>query len=103
MIDLEILEKEILEAVKSVDNYDELEAIRVNELGKKGRISLLMKDLSLLSTEEKKETGSTLNKLKNIISNCISEKKEELENIELNNRLLKEKVCLLYTSPSPRD
>ena len=92
MIDLEILEKEILEAVKSVDNYDELEAIRVSELGKKGRISLLMKDLSLLSTEEKKETGSTLNKLKNIISNCISEKKEELENIELNNRLLKEKV-----------
>ena len=54
MIDLEILEKEILEAVKSVDNYDELEAIRVSELGKKGRISLLMKDLSLLSTEEKK-------------------------------------------------
>ena len=49
MIDLEILEKEILEAVKSVDNYDELEVIRVNELGKKGRISLLMKDLSLLS------------------------------------------------------
>ena len=92
MIDLEILEKEILEAVKSVDNYDELEVIRVSELGKKGRISLLMKDLSLLSTEEKKETGSTLNKLKNIISNCISEKKEELENIELNNRLLKEKV-----------
>ena len=92
MIDLEILEKEILEAVKSVDNYDELEAIRVSELGKKGRISLLMKDLSLLSTEEKKETGSNLNKLKNIISNCISEKKEELENIELNNRLLKEKV-----------
>ena len=92
MIDLEILEKEILEAVKSVDNYDELEAIRVSELGKKGRISLLMKDLSLLSTEEKKGTGSTLNRLKNIISNCISEKKEELENIELNNRLLKEKV-----------
>ena len=92
MIDLEILEKEILEAVKSVDNYDELEAIRVRELGKKGRISLLMRDLSLLSTEEKKETGSNLNKLKNIISNCISEKKEELENIELNNRLLKEKV-----------
>ena len=65
MIDLVILEKEILEAVKSVKDQDELEAIRVGELGKKGRISLLMKDLSLLSPEEKKEKGSTLNKLKN--------------------------------------
>ena len=65
MIDLVILEKEILEAVKSVKDQDGLEAIRVGELGKKGRISLLMKDLSLLSPEEKKEKGSTLNKLKN--------------------------------------
>ena len=92
MIDLVILEKEILEAVKSVKDQDGLEAIRVGELGKKGRISLLMKDLSLLSPEEKKEKGSTLNKLKNNVSNSISEKKEELENTELNNRLLKEKV-----------
>ncbi len=92
MIDLVILEKEILEAVKSVKDQDGLEAIRVGELGKKGRISLLMKDLSLLSPEEKKEKGSTLNKLKNNVSNTISEKKEELENTELNNRLLKEKV-----------
>ena len=92
MIDLVILEKEILEAVKSVKDQDGLEAIRVGELGKTGRISLLMKDLSLLSPEEKKEKGSTLNKLKNNVSNSISEKKEELENTELNNRLLKEKV-----------
>ena len=92
MIDLVILEKEILEEVKSVKDQDGLEAIRVGELGKKGRISLLMKDLSLLSPEEKKEKGSTLNKLKNNVSNSISEKKEELENTELNNRLLKEKV-----------
>ena len=75
MIDLVILEKEILEEVKSVKDQDGLEAIRVGELGKKGRISLLMKDLSLLSPEEKKEKGSTLNKLKNNVSNSISEKK----------------------------
>jgi len=78
MIDLVILEKEILEAVKSVKDQDGLEAIRVGELGKKGRISLLMKDLSLLSPEEKKEKGSTLNKLKNNVSNSISEKKRRI-------------------------
>ena len=48
MIDLVILEKEILEEVKSVKDQDGLEAIRVGELGKKGRISLLMKDHSSL-------------------------------------------------------
>ena len=92
MIDSEILEKEILNAVNSANDQDTLEKIRIAELGKKGRISLLMKELSNLSSEEKKEKGSKLNNLKNIITTSISEKKEKVENIELNKRLLKEKV-----------
>lgn len=92
MIDSKKLENEILASVNSVSNQDSLEEIRIAELGKKGRISLLMKELSNLSNEEKKENGSKLNNLKNTISNSISKKKEELESIDLDIRLLKEKV-----------
>ena len=92
MIDTKILEKEILSAINFANDQDIIEKIRVEELGKKGRISLLMKELSHLSPEDKKEKGSKLNNLKKVISNSISKKKNELVDAELNKRLLKEKV-----------
>ena len=51
-----------------------------------------MKDLSKLSPEDRKEQGSKLNILKKNISNAISSKKNELTNIELEKRLLEEKI-----------
>lgn len=88
----ESLEEEILKKVSLAENQDSLEEIRIAELGKKGKISLLMKDLSKLSPEDRKEQGSKLNILKKNISNAISSKKNELTNIELEKRLLEEKI-----------
>ena len=88
----ESLEEEILKKISLAENQDALEEIRIAELGKKGKISLLMKDLSKLSPEDRKEQGSKLNILKKNISNAISSKKNELANIELEKRLLEEKI-----------
>ena len=88
----ESLEEEILKKISLAENQDALEEIRIAELGKKGEISLLMKDLSKLSPEDRKEQGSKLNILKKNISDAISYKKNELTNIELEKRLLEEKI-----------
>ena len=88
----ESLEEEILKKISLAENQDALEEIRIAELGKKGKISLLMKDLSKLSPEDRKEQGSKLNILKKNISNAISSKKNELSNFELEKRLLEEKI-----------
>jgi phenylalanyl-tRNA synthetase alpha chain len=88
----ETLEEEILKKISLAEDQDSLEEIRIAELGKKGKISLLMKDLSKLSPEDRKEQGSKLNILKKNISNAISSKKNELTNIELEKRLLEEKI-----------
>ena len=88
----ESFEEEILKKISLAENQDALEEIRIAELGKKGKISLLMKDLSKLSPEDRKEQGSKLNILKKNISNAISSKKNELANIELEKRLLEEKI-----------
>ena len=88
----ETLEEEILKKISLAEDQDSLEEIRIAELGKKGKISLLMKDLSKLSPEDRKEKGSKLNILKKNISNAISSKKNELTNIELEKRLLEEKI-----------
>ena len=42
---LKSVSDEIVQAVEAAKNLDELEAVRVNALGKKGRISLLMRAL----------------------------------------------------------
>jgi phenylalanyl-tRNA synthetase alpha chain len=88
----ETLEEEILKKISLAEDQDSLEEIRIAELGKKGKISLLMKDLSKLGPEDRKEQGSKLNILKKNISNAISSKKNELTNIELEKRLLEEKI-----------
>ena len=43
-------------------------------MGKKGTVSLLMRELGAMSPEEKKDYGSRLNNLKNVINNKINEK-----------------------------
>ena len=42
---LSAVSDEILQAVDAAQNLDDLENVRINALGKKGRISLLMREL----------------------------------------------------------
>ena len=54
MTDNKELKKDIFEKISSIDNNTALQELKVSELGKKGRISLLMKSLGNLSIENKK-------------------------------------------------
>ena len=49
MQDYEKLKNETLEKIDSTSNLDELEGVRVESLGKKGSLSLLMKQWVLLN------------------------------------------------------
>ncbi len=57
---------------------DELEAIRIKYLSKKGEISLLFNDFREVPNEEKREVGQLLNVLKNAAQDKINELKEKL-------------------------
>ena len=56
-----LIEKKKLE----VSDLDALEQFRLNFLGKKGEISLLMKELSQLDTDARKKQAEELNIIKN--------------------------------------
>ena len=71
MVDTTQLKNELLENVSAAQNMKALEDVRVAALGKKGKITELMKSLSLLSVEEKKEMGKQLNILKTEINYCL--------------------------------
>ncbi len=81
-----ILEKidELLEEVKSISasNADEIEALRLKYLSKKGAIPMLMADFRNVPAEQKKEVGVRINQLKQLAQDRINELKEQLETQE---------------------
>lgn len=61
-------------------SQEELEALRIKYLSKKGEISSLMNDFRNVSAEQKKEIGQKLNLLKTSAQDKINELKEIIEN-----------------------
>ena len=57
-------------------NAEELEALRIKYLSKKGLISELFNDFRNVANEEKREVGQLLNELKNSAQNKINDLKE---------------------------
>ena len=67
-----------VEALKAA-NAEELEALRIKYLSKKGAINDLMADFRNLAAEQKKEVGMRLNELKNKAQEKIAALKEQFE------------------------
>ena len=83
----------VIEVKKSkVTDLDSLEQFRLDFLGKKGEISLLMKDLSQLGVEERKKQAEKLNILKNSVLDFIKNKTNELQDIVLQKQLASESL-----------
>ena len=61
-------------------SQEELEALRIKYLSKKGEISNLMNDFREVTAEQKREIGQKLNILKTQAQDKINELKEKLEN-----------------------
>jgi len=92
MENLNSIKKEILQKIKSAESDDNVEEIRIRELGKKGRITKLLSELGKLNQEERKKLGPEINDLKNKVLEEIEEKKEFFLDQTLNKKLLEEKV-----------
>ena len=92
MQNFDTLRKELMAAIGKSADSDELEILRVEALGKKGRVTQLMKELGTMDAEERRSIGQSLNSIKNEITLAIEERKIALANNELETRLLKEKV-----------
>ena len=87
---MEKLRNKYIQAIKSADDEAALEAVRLAALGKKGEVSLKMRELGQMSSEERQSVGPALNELKNEIMSAISAKKVALEDLILNERLQSE-------------
>ena len=88
------IEAEASSAIAGATDEAMLESIRVGELGKKGRVSLLMRELGQMSPEQRQVAGPALNGLKDRLTAAISTRKADLELAALNIRLESEREDL---------
>ncbi|MAV88877.1 MAG: phenylalanine--tRNA ligase subunit alpha [Rhodospirillaceae bacterium] len=87
-----VIKSEFSNLINDAENLEVLEEVRIAALGKKGRITSLMKNLGQMKPEERKSMGQNLNILKQEITNLLEIRKVELETTSLNARLHKERV-----------
>ena len=70
----------------------DLEQLRIKYLGKKGRLTDILKKLGTLSAEERPVIGAFANEIKTKIEELISEKQKELANLNAGKKLAEEKI-----------
>ncbi|MCK9198864.1 MAG: phenylalanine--tRNA ligase subunit alpha, partial [Bacilli bacterium] len=88
IIDLDEAKKKILDC----KNLKELNDLRVFYLGKKSMLNQSMSKMGELSQDERIEFGKYVNTLKQDLNGFLEEQKNNLEAIELNERLQNETI-----------
>ena len=71
-----------IEAV-TAGNIEEVEALRIKYLSKKGAITALMQDFRSVPAEQKREMGQKLNELKTLATDKLNELRESFENADI--------------------
>jgi len=90
--ELDPLRREILDAVSTAGDRDALEQVRVLTLGRKGRLTALMKTLGTLEHEARRVAGAALNRLKEDVEAAITAASERLHHQDMEARLAGERL-----------
>lgn len=92
MQDIITIQEQASQAIVNASDVAGLELIRVDFLGKKGKLTDLLKGLAHLSAEEKPKMGQLVNQAKREISDLIETKMLELKEKQLLDKLAKEQI-----------
>jgi len=81
------LRQKYLEAIAAADDEAALEELRVRAVGRKGEVSLKMRELGTMTAEERRVAGPRLNALKDEIIAAFAARKAALGDAALDERL----------------
>lgn len=85
--DIESLRRETFSGLEEIKTSSALYEFQVEWLGRKGKLTTLLKSLASLSLEEKKALGKQMNELKTDLEEAIAKKTKELKRWELEEQL----------------
>ncbi|WP_048647361.1 phenylalanine--tRNA ligase subunit alpha [Nitratireductor soli] len=92
MSELEELEHSIAGQITAAADEQQIEAVRVSALGKKGSVSEKLKTLGAMTPEERQVMGPAINGLKVRITEALTARRAELRDAAINARLARETV-----------
>jgi phenylalanyl-tRNA synthetase alpha chain len=96
-VDPKAIEAQASAALAAAESPDEVERVRVEYLGRKSELKLALRDV------RDRETGMTLNALRERLESSIDGREEELRRAELDRRLREERVDVTMPgTPIPR-
>ncbi len=92
MENLEALAVEAQQAVSETTEIAGLDEVRVRYLGKKGKLTALLKNLGKLPADERPKAGAAINEIKQKVQVAIDDKRAALDNLAVAERLANEKI-----------
>ena len=91
-IELKSLQEEALKEITSTISLKDLEQLRIIYLGKKGKLSQILRGMSKLDSSKRPYVGSFANKVKNVVQKQLDEKLHDLSFAELKAKILSESL-----------
>ena len=92
MTEITEIAKQARTSISTAADLPALENLRVEYLGKKGKLTALLKGLGALSFEERPAAGAKINEVKSDLQVLINSKKTVLENETVNAKLVDESI-----------
>lgn len=89
---LDVITEESLHLAEQAANLAELDGVRVAYLGKKGKLTALLKNLSDVPPSERPAVGARINDAKNSLQDALNRRKQFLEDEAIRARLSAEAV-----------
>lgn len=92
------IKKAFLEESMTINDMKSLNDVKINYLGKQGKVTELSKMMKDVPNEQKKEFGIMVNDIRMLVTNTLEEKKEKLEKEALNKKLESEKIDITLSA-----
>ena len=92
------IQEEALGKINDCQSLKDLNDLRVFYLGKKGPMQAAMKSMKDMTKEERAAFGQVSNKVKQDLTAAIEEKKQVLEEAEMNEKLKHERIDITLPS-----
>jgi len=97
---IEQIKKSSIEEIKKSETQKELAETKVKYLGKKGELTLVLREMGKLTPEERPIMGKLVNEVRDILEEEFNKKEKELKSKELQKRLETENIDV--TEPSKK-
>ena len=99
---LEEIKKTALEEITKSTSLDQLDKIRIAILGKKGQLTGILKGMGKLSPEERPKMGALANDVRANLEEALNQKRQKLEEDQVNQRLEEEWIDITLDKPQKR-